>query len=141
MATRCCSPPDSSSGRLSAFFASPTRSSTCGTWVRITCAGRPITSSANATFSKTVLFGSSRKSWKTQPMLRRRYGTRHWRELARCPSGHPDLAVVGQLLAQQEAEERRLARARRADEEDELALVDVDRDVAQRDLSRSCRSW
>ena len=34
-----------------------------------------MTSSANATFSNAVLFGSSLKSWKTQPMLRRRYGT------------------------------------------------------------------
>ena len=40
---------------------------------------------------------------------------------------------VGVLLAQQQAEERRLPRARRADEEDELALADVERDVAQRD--------
>ena len=27
------------------------------------------------------------------------------------------------------------------DEEDELALVDLDRHVAQRDASRSCMSW
>ena len=40
---------------------------------------------------------------------------------------------VGQLLAEQEADEGRLARAGRADEEDELALVDLDGDVAQRD--------
>ena len=34
-------------------------------------AGLPITCSANATFSVTVLLGSSRKSWKTVPIWRR----------------------------------------------------------------------
>ena len=37
----------------------------------------PITSRAKATFWKTVLFGSSRKSWNTQPMDRRSAGTFH----------------------------------------------------------------
>ena len=46
-----------------------------GTCVCTTLRGRPITSRAKATFSKTVLLGSSLKSWKTQPMLRRRNGT------------------------------------------------------------------
>ena len=46
-----------------------------GTWVSMTWRGRPITSSAKATFSATVLLDSSLKSWKTQPMLRRRKGT------------------------------------------------------------------
>jgi hypothetical protein len=45
----------------------------------------------------------------------------------------PDAAAVGQLLAQEEPDEGRLARARGADDEDELALVDVERDVAQGD--------
>ena len=58
-ATRCCSPPDSSAGRLSRFFDSPTRSSTWGTCLVMTCLGRPITSRAKATFSNTDLFGSS----------------------------------------------------------------------------------
>src|SRR6266508_3322486 len=46
-----------------------------GTWVRVTCLGRPITSRAKATFSPTVLLLSSLKSWNTLPILRRRYGT------------------------------------------------------------------
>ena len=37
--------------------------------------GVPVTSSANATFSRTVLRGSSRKSWNTMPICRRRRGT------------------------------------------------------------------
>ena len=37
--------------------------------------GLPITCSAKATFSVTVLFGSSRKSWNTVPIWRRSRGT------------------------------------------------------------------
>jgi hypothetical protein len=40
------------------------------------------------------------------------------------------------LLGEQEPHEGRLARARRADEEDELTLVDLDRDVVERRPSR-----
>ena len=34
--TRCCSPPESSSGKFSAFLLSPTRSRIWGTWARVT---------------------------------------------------------------------------------------------------------
>ena len=44
-----------------------------------------------------------------------------------------DLAARRLELLQQQAHERRLARAGRADDEHELALVDVERDVAERD--------
>ena len=37
--------------------------------------GLPMTCSAKATFSATVLFGSSRKSWNTVPISRRMAGT------------------------------------------------------------------
>ena len=45
-----------------------------------------MTSSANATFSNTVLFGRSLKSWNTHPMLRRKYGTRQLRMVVRSSS-------------------------------------------------------
>ena len=49
-------------------------------------------------------------------------------------AGLPDVATgVGQLLAEQEPDERGLSRPGRADQEDEFALVDFDRDVAQSD--------
>src|SRR5208283_2775361 len=48
-------------------------------------------------------------------------------------AGLEDLAGVGELLSEQEADERRLARPGRADEEDELTLLDLDGNVAQRD--------
>src|SRR3954465_3856245 len=41
----------------------------------MTCFGLPITSSANDTFSNTVLSCSSLKSWNTVPRLRRSFGT------------------------------------------------------------------
>ena len=70
-ATRCCSPPESSFGIRSAFSASPTRRKAAGTLSAILERLAPVTSRLNAMFSKMVLFGSKRKSWKTMPMLRR----------------------------------------------------------------------
>src|SRR6184192_513653 len=75
IATRCCSPPDSSRGEACALAASPTWVST-----RITRAGMverraPVTSSANATFSSAVRSSSRRKSWNTMPSRRRSIGT------------------------------------------------------------------
>ena len=49
-ATRCCSPPDSSSGIRLALVSRPTSSSTSGTTVLTVCDDLPMTSSANATF-------------------------------------------------------------------------------------------
>ena len=56
------------------------------------------------------------------------------------PAGEPVDLLAGDVdasrrravLAQHEAQERRLARAGGADEEDELALLDVDRDLVER---------
>ena len=77
MATRCCSPPESSLGSRLALPDRPTISSTSGTTRLITSERLPITSRANATFSNTVFCCSSRKSWNTQPSTCRRPGM--WR--------------------------------------------------------------
>ena len=53
--------------------------------------GLPMTSSANATFSATVLFGSSRKSWNTVPIWRRSAGTFQCESLAEVLAGDVDL--------------------------------------------------
>ena len=74
MAVRCCSPPDSCDGICFAWAVSPTSASTRSTAGRILRRGVPVTSSANATFSQTVLVGSSLKSWKMIPILRRIFG-------------------------------------------------------------------
>ena len=75
MATRCCSPPESSVGSLLALPASPTIFSTSGTasWMKPLLL--PMTWREKATLANTVFCGSSRKSWNTTPMLRRKYGT------------------------------------------------------------------
>ena len=75
MATRCCSPPESSSGIRWPLPSRPTISRVSGTTLLMWERGLPITCSAKPTLSVTVLLGSSRKSWKTVPMLRRRLGT------------------------------------------------------------------
>ena len=84
IAVRCCSPPDSWAGIWRAWAVSPTSASTRSTAGVILRRGVPVTSSANATFSQTVLVGSSLKSWKTMPILRRIFGT--WRRGSRARS-------------------------------------------------------
>src|SRR5690606_41624635 len=56
-------------------------SSVSGTHRLISFLFLPSTSRANATFSHTVLFGSSRKSWNTQPICLRRRSEEHTSEL------------------------------------------------------------
>jgi hypothetical protein len=75
IATRCCSPPESSSGSRSPLPSRPTSFSVSGTVWRISARDLPITWRAKATFSDTVLFCSSRKSWNTVPIWRRSRGT------------------------------------------------------------------
>ena len=67
------------------------------------------------------------------PMLRRSCGHLPVRQARDVAAGDDDAPAGRRLLAEQQAQERRLARARRSDEEDELALLDVDGHVAERD--------
>ena len=62
MATRCCSPPESSLGKFSAFFSRPT---SCKTYVMrclISFFGIPTARMTNSRFSYTVFFSIRRKS-------------------------------------------------------------------------------
>src|ERR1039457_4017160 len=54
------------------------------------------------------------------------------REAPDVTPGDDDTPCAREVLAQQQAQERRLPRAGRADEEQELAFADIDVDVAQR---------
>ena len=72
----------------------PTILSTSGTASWMKPRDLPITCRVKATFSKTVLFGSSRKSWNTTPMLRRKYGTLRLRDRAEVLAEHVDLALA-----------------------------------------------
>ncbi len=74
IATRCCSPPESTLAKSEPRPDKPTRSSTSPTRVRITRGGRPSTSSGKATLSSTLQFFTSLKSWKMIPIFRRKNG-------------------------------------------------------------------
>ena len=68
IATRCCSPPDSSCGKRRSLPLRPTSASTSGTACWMKAFDEPITWRVKATFWNTVFAGSSRKSWNTAPM-------------------------------------------------------------------------
>ena len=95
----------------------------------------PVTSSAKATFSQTVLDGSSLKSWKMIPILRRIFGDLAARQLGDVLAVEDDRAAGRHLVADEQLDEGRLAGARRPDEEDEVALGDDQVDVAQGELA------
>ena len=59
-------------------------------------------------------------------MLRRSCGIFHAAEAADVTPRYQHATVGGDFVAQQELEERGLSRARRTDQEDELALGDVE---------------
>ena len=91
----------------------------------------PITCRAKATFSETVLFGQEPEVLEDGADLAAQ--PRH------LPAGEPVDLLAGDVdpaagrsrLAQHQPQERRLARAGGADEEDELALLDVDGHVVE----------
>jgi hypothetical protein len=86
----------------------------------------------NATFWNTVKRGIRRKSWKTKPdVAAERLHLRRPQRL-QVAAQHFQLAFARQVLAQQQAQQRRLAGAARTGEEDELAFVDGEGQVAQR---------
>ena len=136
MATRCCSPPESSCGNRCSLPARPTSSSTSGTACAIACRGLPITSRAKATFSNDGLV-------RQQAEVLEDHADRA-AQVRDLPAGQPgdvlagdeDRAPGGALLLEHQPQERRLARAGRADEEDELALLDLEADVVQRGPGR-----
>ena len=132
IATRCCSPPESSCGRRFSLPSRPTVLRTSGTVSRMTLRLLPITCMAKATLAKTVFCGSRRKSWNTTPMPRRSRGTRQLEMLADVLAGDVDRAGGGAVLLQDQAQEGRFAGAGGADEEGEFATVDLKVDRIQR---------
>ena len=72
--TRCGSPPDSVAGRAAARLPRPTHSSISATGFLNSLSGTCETRNGNATLSKAERCGTSRKSWKTVPMRRRKEG-------------------------------------------------------------------
>ena len=94
----------------------------------------PVTSSAKATFSQTVLVGRSLKSWKMIPILRRIRGTWRARQVGQVLAVEDDLAAGRQLVADEQLDQGRLAGAGRPHQEDEVALGDDEVDLAQGQL-------
>ena len=92
----------------------------------------PSTRGTNATLSSTVLSGSSLKSWNTKPSERRYDCTCRGERVARLRPPTIELSFRGHVLPEQQPQQRRLARAARPGEEYELALVDAQRQLAQR---------
>ena len=130
--TRCCSPPESSSGREPVLCESPTRLSTSGTFLRID-RGRL------ALHLERVGHVLRRRPVRQQLEVLEHAAEvaaqqRHLRvlEAAEVASAHEDPAGGRLELLQQQPDDRRLAGAGRADDEHELALVDHERDTVER---------
>ena len=94
MATRCCSPPDSSCGMWPARLSSPTsRRHSMARALKLprTRASR----SANSTFSRAFIIGISATDWNTKPILLRRSRVRSSSDMraTSCPSNSTSPAV------------------------------------------------
>src|SRR5664280_517650 len=72
IATRCCSPPESSEGLCAARSASPTSPSVSSAAARAALPGTPAYSQASRTCSSAVSVGTRLKSWNTKPIRRAR---------------------------------------------------------------------
>ena len=142
IATRCCWPPESLPGYVSRFSEQPDASQQLVRLVdRLRHFGTPRTcTGASITFSSAVLCGNRLKRWNTMPIWVRCLAIDRSLSSTSLPFA---LAVADQLAVDLDppavdllevvdaADERRLARARRADDADGLALRDVERDALQ----------
>ena len=72
MATRCCSPPDRSSGAWSMRSARPTMVNSSQARSRVEASDRPSRTRGMATFSQALRPGRSRNDWNTKPKRARR---------------------------------------------------------------------
>jgi len=76
IATRCCWPPESSSGRWAAWLAIPVSSSMAATRSRRSLGRRPAMRSGIPTFSAADSIGTSPKDWKMKATRSRRIASR-----------------------------------------------------------------
>ena len=84
-------------------------------------------------FLRTVMCGQSAYDWKTMPMLRLFGGTLTPRAASKTTSlAERDPPCVGRLEAGDAAQRRRLAAAARAEQDEELALLDLEVEVVDR---------
>ena len=141
MAIRCCSPPESSIGNAFMRCCSPTHLSTWNVR-RCCCVERH---AEHARHERDVLeHGLGRQQLEVledeaeRAAVGLHLGRRERREVAAVDD---ELSFAGNVLPQQQAQQRRLAGAARPGEENELALVDPQRQVAQRIDAAAIESW
>ena len=91
--------------------------------------GRSTRRGPSVTFSSTVRCGNRLNDWNTMPSRRRSVLVEPGRRDV--DAVEQDAAVVDRLEQVDAAQQRRLARARRADEAHDLVVVDVEVDVGQ----------
>ena len=135
MAVRCCSPPDSWAGIWRACAVSPTSARTRSTAGRDPAARRARHLQREGDVLPDRLGGEQLEVLEDDPDL-----AAHLRDLAARQPGEVlavehDGALRRDLVADEELDQRRLAGARRADEEDEVAFRDHEVDVAERLLA------
>ena len=132
IATRCCSPPESSSGIRSPLPSRPTISSVSGTSSAMSLRELADHLEREGDVLADRLVGEQPEVLEDGADVAAQ--PRH------LPAGQPvdllagdvDAARGGAVLPQHEPQEGRLAGPGGADEEDELALLDVDRDLVER---------
>ena len=87
IATRCFCPPDSSSGKFSAFSASPTRFSSAMPSSYASCLDFPSRfTGADMMFSMTVRLEKRLNDWNTMPIFCRIFSIRHFGSVMTSPS-------------------------------------------------------
>ena len=131
MATRCCWPPESCAGYLSAWVATPTRSSRARAFSSASFLSALRTLIwPSVTFSSTVLCAKRLKDWKTMPTSARSRAS----SLPSCGQRlavDRDRAGVDRLQAVDGAAQRGLAGPGGADDDDDLAAGDGQVDVLE----------
>ena len=133
IATRCIWPPESWLGRLSQLLAHADRRQDLAGLADGPLSVQPAITSGIAAFSAAVSAGKRLYCWNTKPM----FLARTWSARGRSSSSislaedldRPPVAVEN---AGDDRQQRRLAAARRADDQRHLAGVDVPVDAAQR---------
>ena len=142
IATRCCSPPESCDGRCAARSARPTSASSASPrWRSSDRRKRRSGASFASTFSSAVSVGIRLNCWKTKPNERSRSSARSpSRSSARSRPSKKTCPLDGPVERAEELKQRRLARAARALERDELARLDAQVHVLERvDDERAAR--
>ena len=126
IASRCCSPPDSTPGRRPATSCTPSRSISARARARAS-APSPASRAGSSTFSSPVSSGSRWKNWNTKPTRRRRRSISSASSSAvDAHSRHLDRAGVGAVEAADQVQQGRFAATRAADHGHQLAGIHIE---------------